>query len=341
MERLNPALPALARPHGGPDARGAARFDFSTNSNACGPCPMALQALQQADASRYPDATYSRLRLQLATFHGVAPQRVALAGSASEFIFRITAWAARSGLRRVQLPRHGYGDYRAAAEAWGLGEAATGPALGWACDPSSPLGQVPDDLAVWAGADGVRVLDRAYEPLRLQGQGGLDAAGLQRVWQLFSPNKALGLTGVRAAYAIAPQGAQQQVDDLAALCPSWPLGAHGVALLESWCQVATQDWLAASRERLRGWKVEQLALLEQLGWQTRSSVANFVLTAPAPAWLRPAAQLELRARGIQWRDAASFGLPGWVRLAVLPPAAQQALAQAVTAQDSALKKGNP
>ena len=28
--------------HGGPDGQGAAPDDFSTNSNACGPCPDAL-----------------------------------------------------------------------------------------------------------------------------------------------------------------------------------------------------------------------------------------------------------------------------------------------------------
>jgi histidinol-phosphate aminotransferase len=36
----------------------------------------------------------------------------------------------------------------------------------------------------------------------------------------------------------------------------------------------------------------------------------------------------LREAGIQLRDARSFGLPGHVRLAVLPPASQAALAQA-------------
>jgi histidinol-phosphate/aromatic aminotransferase/cobyric acid decarboxylase-like protein len=54
-----------ARVHGGTDALGAPRFDFSTNSNACGPCPQALAAVQQADASRYPDASYVALRAAL------------------------------------------------------------------------------------------------------------------------------------------------------------------------------------------------------------------------------------------------------------------------------------
>ncbi|MBQ1766317.1 MAG: aminotransferase, partial [Aquincola sp.] len=85
----------MTRTHGGPDARGPARFDFSTNANAAGPCPMALAAAQAADASRYPDPSYTALRARLAALHGVAPQRILLAASASEFIQRITAVGAR------------------------------------------------------------------------------------------------------------------------------------------------------------------------------------------------------------------------------------------------------
>ena len=51
--------------HGGPDAAGVPVFDFSTNSNACGPCPEALHAVQSADATRYPDPAYTALRAAL------------------------------------------------------------------------------------------------------------------------------------------------------------------------------------------------------------------------------------------------------------------------------------
>ena len=93
--RLSTSVAAItpsARVHGGTDALGAARFDFSTNSNACGPCPHALAAVQATDPTRYPDADYTVLRQRLADLHGVARWRIVLAGSASEFIFRLTAW---------------------------------------------------------------------------------------------------------------------------------------------------------------------------------------------------------------------------------------------------------
>lgn len=328
--------------HGGPDAAGVPLHDFSTNSNACGPCPPALQALQQADAAHYPDPGYAALRERLGGFHGVAAGRIVLAGSASEFIHRITALAMRRGAQAVAVPEHAYGDYARAAQAWGLAllqppagaAAVTGVGLHWACEPSSPLGRSDGALAAWASADpaayGLRVVDCAYVPLRLDGQAPpLPAAA----WQLWTPNKALGLTGVRAAYAIAPAGGPAaDVAALQALAPSWPVGAHGVALLQAWTEPATQCWLAQCLPTLQAWKARQQALCLSLGWAVQpGSLANYFVAragaADAAAGL-PAALVRLRAHGIKLRDCASFGLPGHVRLGVLPPAAQDALARA-------------
>lgn len=319
--------PALL--HGGPDALGAAPYDFSTNANACGPCPAALDALRQADRSRYPDPAYTALHARLAAFHGVPAPRIVLAASASEFIHRITAFAARGGLRHAVLPAHGYGDYARAAAAWGLAraDAAGQPALHWACEPASPLGTADEALARWAlqpaRQGDVRVIDRAYAPLRLEGAA---AAPPVDAWQLWSPNKALGLTGVRAAYAIAPGEAQAAA--VQALAPSWPLGADGVALLQAWTGDAAQAWLAASLATLRAWKAAQVALCASLGWAVLpGSLANF-FTARPPVGDLPGALQALRAQGIKLRDCASFGLSGHVRLGVLAPPAQQALAAA-------------
>lgn len=315
------------RQHGGPDRTGPARHDFSTNANACGPCPQALAAVQAADATRYPDPASTQLRTLLAAFHGVDVARIVIAASASEFIFRMTAWAARQGIRQVLLPRHGYGDYTHAARAWNLETMTAGQdaGLAWACEPSSPLGQQAQGLRERMAAGGTVVLDRAYEPLRLAGACAIGDQDLDRLWQLWSPNKALGLTGVRAAYAIAPVTAQAAVQELDALAPSWPLGAHGVALLQAWCEAPVQQWLEASRATLRFWKARQEDLCRGLGWQVRGSCANFFV-AGAPGLV--AALPALRAHGIQLRDCASFGLPGEVRLSVQPPAAQDALRRA-------------
>jgi len=323
------------RQHGGPDALGVPRFDFSTNSNACGPCPQALAAVQQAHATRYPDPRYAALREQLAAFHAVEPERILLAGSASECIFRITAWVARRGGARVCVPQHAYGDYAQAAQAWGLGltPLADQADLVWCCEPSSPLGGAHSP---WPEAGPATVvLDCAYAPLRLSGAPSLGKAQRDALWQMFSPNKALGLTGIRAAYAIGPVGAAADVQALDALAPSWPLGAHGVALLQAWAQPEVQGWLAESLHTLRRWKVRQLDMLGALGWTCLPSDTPFFCAQPAwgPGDAGPCAGVwadelhRLRLAGIKLRDAASFGLPGHVRLSVQPPVAQDALRQ--------------
>lgn len=373
--------------HGGPDALGVPAWDFSTNANACGPAPLALAAVRAADVSRYPDPSGLRLRQALARLHRVEPARIVPAASASEFIGRLsTAVALAFPGATVQVPVAAYGDYARAAAALGLrvwrgpvpaiaaadsagavdadvAASAEPPRLLWHTEPGSPLGQTEAPPPVSPGA--VLVIDCAYAPLRLQGAAPELPA---HAWQLWSPNKALGLTGVRGAYAIAPElgrvaGAAADASDvsaagpaspvwllerLQALTPSWPLGAQGVAMLASWAEPETQAWVRQSLVTLRDWKERQLALCAELGWQCRPSVTPFFV-ARWPAATTPGAPADdrfdaaeppadhaaalratvsqLRQLGLKLRDTSSMGLPGWVRLSVQPPAAQDALAR--------------
>lgn len=368
MEPHSPQNAPAHSTHGGPDAQGVPLHDFSTNANACGPCPQALSAVQQADAVHYPDPAYTHLRQQLAALHGVQPERVLLMASASEALARLCAAARSLGVQRVWWPRQHFGDVARLSLAHGLqpvDDVAQAEWL-WCCEPGTPHGQNQPELASWRAGElnpaAVLVLDCAYAPLRLLGQASLDEAAMQTVWQLWSPNKALGLTGVRAAYLVAPASAVQAGGlpplqsggvharshallhprlhaQLLALAPSWAVGAHGVAMLTAWCQPAVQRWLADSRQQLADWKARQQALCDELGWAWLPSSANYFLARPGADW---AGQPVWRAQsGIKLRDAESFGLPGWVRLGVRPPDSQQALRQAVLAWRSRHKEWKP
>ena len=303
--------------HGGPDAQGIPHWDFSTNANACGPAPLAWEAV---DASRYPDPSYADLRAALAAHHGVTSGRIVIAAGASEFIARIsTAIALGKPGAGVFIPRPCYGDYAAAAAARGLREVERdAAALVWHASPSSPLGRSMP-LAWVDGA--VHVIDCAYAPLRLSGQ---QHRMPDTAWQLWSPNKALGLTGIRAAYAIAPE-ADPLVQPLLDLAPSWPVGAHGVAMLTAWTAPATQHWLHESLATLRRWKARQLDLCATLGWRCEDSETPFHVVRADGLVERLS---RLRELGIKLRDTASMGLPGAVRLGVQRPEAQDALARA-------------
>jgi histidinol-phosphate aminotransferase len=315
-------LPLLPE-HGGPDDGPPVDFDFSTNASPLGPPPALLAAVQAADRRSYPDPNYRALRRRLGDGELVLPT----AGGA-EGIRRLTLAAMLAGRREVWVPQPGFGDYALAAQALGLTVKPyarptdirpAAPALVWICEPCNPTGaSVPS----WPALDGhLVIVDRAYEPLRLLGDTPALPLG---AWQLICPNKALGLTGVRAGYAIAPAADAVWAHALS-LAPSWVLSAEGVALLMHWLSDDTQAWLSAGRTQLRVWAAAQHALLADLDWQQRDSCTNFWLARPPQVDMLP----RLRERGIRLRDATSFGLPGWVRLSAQPPAAQQALQQAV------------
>lgn len=348
--------PAPVR-HGGPDAHGIVRFDFSTNGNATGPLSSVARAVARADRARYPDPAYRALREQLAAWHRVDAERIVVAGSGSELIHRLTHVAAvAAGVRRAVLPSPGYGDYAAAAALAGLatafrpteigirgwradGEAASldavhdpVPAAGdlcWITEPMNPTGSTLGRTlatavtsAVDAGA--IPVLDLAYQPLRLDDPAL--APQVDMAWQLWSPNKACGLTGIRAAYAIAPRGSTTLVQALRAYAPSWVVGADGVAMLSAFATPAAHDELGLRLRRLRAWRDALATTLRGAGWRVHDSrsVAPFFV-AQAPTGIDVPA---LRARSIKLRCTDDMGLPGWLRLSAQPPAAVRALRDA-------------
>ncbi|MEJ6000613.1 aminotransferase class I/II-fold pyridoxal phosphate-dependent enzyme [Paucibacter soli] len=321
--------------HGGSDSGPPIRHDFSSNASPLGPPPALLDALLGADRGRYPDPQYLALREALAAAHGVTAERVLPTAGGSEAIRRLSLAARLAGLREVWVPRPGFGDYAAAAQALGLqvsGYASVaeltaglqGAALVWVCEPCNPTGASLDahewtQLGAALRASGAHLaIDQAYEPLRLQGQSSLPPALAERAWRLQCPNKALGLTGVRAGYLLAPAEAPwlQAMQDLA---PSWVLSSEGCALLGCWHSPATQAHLQRMRAQVLDWRAAQRELLADLGWQQRASCCNFWLACP------PAPLPDLRPLGIKLRDAASLGLPGWLRVSTQDPAAQHAL----------------
>jgi len=313
----------LQAEHGGPDGGPPVAHDFSTNASPLGPPPRLWQAVQAADRRAYPDPHYRALRRRLGHEDLVLPT----AGGA-EGIRRLTLAARLAGRFEAWVPQPGFGDYAVAAQALGLAVKPyaapaeirpSAPALVWICEPCNPTG---DSTAAWPDLrEHLVVVDRAYEPLRLAGEA---PALPPQAWQLVCPNKALGLTGVRAGYLVAPAADEVWARALS-LAPSWVLSAEGVAMLMHWPDDDTAAWLAGMRAQLRDWTATQRALLAGLGWLQRPSCTHFWLARPPRAGTVP----RLRERGLLLRDAASFGLPGWVRVSAQPPAAQAALQQAL------------
>jgi histidinol-phosphate aminotransferase len=316
--------------HGGPDADARPQFDFSTNANSLGPSPLVLDAVRKADLTSYPDPAYTGLRRHLAEWHRRTPAEVVVGAGACELIHR----AVRVAGGPVVVAEPTFGEYRYAADLAGAEVRSTrdpdsflaalpGAAQAFLCVPNSPDGAVPETAwlagaAHAAAAAGCHlVLDLAYYPLA-QHQPELPTDA----WQLWAPNKAHNLTGVRAAYLLAG------VDDAARLAraPSWILSAPGEALLRATATAAASAWVLSNRVTLWQWRDDLVEGLAKIGVVALAGAANFLLASVENA---TATAVFLRQRDIRVRDATSFGLPERLRLSAQPPQAQVALLDAL------------
>lgn len=313
--------------HGGPDGGPEPLYDFSTNANALGPNPVILEYLEAKDPSRYPDPLYRNLRQMLAEAHGVTMEQVAVGTGSSELIHRLARWNYLRG--PILLLKPTFSEYARAARALDLPlwEAETPEdflrllprsSLAFLCVPNNPTGEVYPFLEEAAErAGGALVLDLAYYPL-LEGPPPLP----QEAWLLFGPNKAHGLTGVRAGYLVAPL----DLTYFQHLAPSWPVSVYGEALLEGQLDPRAQAWLEESKRELQRLRRLLAQGLRGLGLEVRESPANFLLVRVGRATEVARA---LREQGIRVRDATSFGLGEWLRLSAQREEAIQALLQAL------------
>lgn len=321
----------LAPVHGGTDALPEPRYDFSSNANALGPCPPVLAAVRAADVSRYPDPLYTRLRERLAAWHGVAPDRMVVGAGASELILRLvrhfdstvlqlaptfSEYARGAGIVRKRVV------CASSPEAF-LRAQRRQRSLAFLCCPNNPTGELWDaELIATAARRGPLVVDLAYASLCGRVRAAEIETAAANAWRLYSPNKALGLTGVRGAYLIAPRTVTRIVEE----APSWVIGRDAVAMLEAAMEPAAREWLADSIPRLWRWRAELAEGLRRLRLQVRESPATFLLVDVGDGGR---VGKHLRQAGIRVRDASSFGLERWIRLSAQRPLARKALLTAL------------
>src|SRR6202034_3005794 len=266
---LEPAMPDLHSVHGGTDSLPDPRYDFSTNANPLGPCPIVLARVRNADVTRYPDPLYARLREVLAAFHRTSPERIVVGAGASELILRLIRCI--DGPVRQLVPT--FSEYGLGARLAGrrlmsarstaafLRAQSARPGVGFVCWPNNPTGELwPLEFVSAAAAAGPLVVDMAYAALCETPHTAAIEAAAAGAYRLYSPNKAFGLTGVRGAYIITPD-----VDrHLANLAPSWVIGRDAVAFLEAACEPRAREWLAQGIPQLKRWRARIAFSLQQL-----------------------------------------------------------------------------
>ena len=340
-----PRLPAVARvEHGGPDfaeltalgIRPEALLDFSVNKNPLGVSPRAMRAVGLVEPSEYPDSRCLRLRAGLAAAHDVQPDEV-LVGNGSVELIWLLGQVYLAAHDDVMIVGPTFGEYDAAARRAGARitqvdateETAFRPILQeivetirqaeprvvYLCNPNNPTGQALelDDVRYLLEVlgNGLLVVDEAYVELA-DGVESVVALGRSdpRLVVLRSLTKSHGLAGLRLGYLI---GAAGVVEALGQAQPPWSVNAFaqaaGVAALGDDTHVTEGRRLA---RRARAMLVDGL---ERLGLTCVPSRASYWLVKVGDG---RQVRDELLRRGILVRDARSFGLPAYIRVAARP-----------------------
>jgi histidinol-phosphate/aromatic aminotransferase/cobyric acid decarboxylase-like protein len=336
-------LDEAARASGLPPGR---LCDFSVNVNPYGPSPALLAAVRAAPLERYPDPTAAPVRRAIAARLGVDPGRVVFGNGATDLLWTLARVALGPGARLLSV-EPAFSELRAAAEASGaevvawrpppgaglavdldaVAAAAGGAALVALCTPTSPAGLALDPAAVAALAarlaPALVLLDESFLPLSDR-HADLGHPMPERVLRLRSLTKAHAIPGLRAGYLVAPRPLAEAVE---ATRPAWstsaPAQAAALAALDE------EAFVAASRERLRRDREALAAGLRALGLAPLPSVAPYLaFEAPGAAALRA----RLLGHGLLVRDCASFGLPGWLRVAARPAAERDRLLAALATE---------
>ncbi|HEY2812278.1 MAG TPA: aminotransferase class I/II-fold pyridoxal phosphate-dependent enzyme [Acidimicrobiales bacterium] len=274
-----------AGPHGG-DGPEVARalgldpddvVDLSLSLNPFAPDVGSLAARHLSALRHYPgDADVSRATHALAEAIGVDRGRVLLSNGGSEAIALVTRIIGGTVAGEPEFSLHPRGEGGAR----------------WRSNPKNPTGLLADrdeTADVW---------DEAFYPLAAgtwtRGDAGAVVVG--------SLTKVFACPGLRLGYVIA-----DDVSRYASAQPAWAVNGLALAVLP---ELLAHTDLARWSQRITARRDELDALLRARGFDPLVSQAPWLLV------YAPGLRDQLAPHGVVVRDCASFGLAGYVRIAV-------------------------
>lgn len=310
-------------------------IDFSENSSPYGPSPRVEAAVRRAAISRYPDRESLALRRALAARLGITPAQIVVGNGTAELLWLLAFAYIRPGdAALIAAPT--FGEYARCVRLMGghveqvRAQAAGGfqvdesafeealhrikPRMAFICNPNNPTGVItpPDVIGEWARqhSETLFVIDEAYIQF-VPGLRSVVDLGAPNVLALRSMTKDYALAGLRLGYAAGPAAL---VEVLARARPPW--NVNTVAQAAGRAALADEDHLQASVSKLQAAADALKADLCELGLSpVPSSTHYFILDVGDGADLRR----RLLPHRVQVRDCASFGLPGYVRIAARRP----------------------
>ena len=326
--------------HGGIDYDELARWglaaedviDFSSNILPDGPAPSVIRAMHSVAFSGYPDRECRQLKRSLAENFDIALEAILVGNGCCELIHQIALGIIRAGdLVLVVGPT--FSEYARASRIAG-GKIVRCDALSknefavpiepielaldsqsfrvvWICNPNNPTGQsIPRQTILnWLMRypQTVFVVDEAYIEFSRLTESLINCAAANLI-VLRSMTKAYAMAGLRLGYAVVRKPWHSVLQER-----SIPWSVNTIAQAAGIAALNETEYYSSAMLRLAESKRILIELLTDNGFRVIASDTGYFLMATADA-------VQLRERllkhGLLLRDCTSFGLGGFVRIAV-------------------------
>jgi histidinol-phosphate aminotransferase len=307
-------------------------IDFSSNLNPY-IRPVAIKDVSEGVAvNGYPDSESLALRRTIAQKAGVSIENI-IAGSGSTELIRLAVIAYLGAGDSALIIEPTYGEYRIACQIAGAGvisqtlSEASGfeadiditvslikerrPKVVFLCNPNNPSGYYLDrerfKQILEAAPDSLIVLDEAYVSFVQDAWSSFGLINDGNLLVVCSMTKDYSLAGLRLGYAVANR---EIIETLNRVRPPW--NVNTVAQQAGIVALQNEDALQDSLEKVRAGKRYLTEELDKMGFRCLPSETNFFLVKAGDA---AEIKRKLLAKSILVRDCASFGLPGYIRIA--------------------------
>lgn len=309
-------------------------IDFSVGSNPFSFPPEVREAFDSAAIDRYPDSEATELRACLSEKLGVSPDNI-IVGSGSMEIIRLITLAYFGHGDSVLILKPTFGEYEVAChtvgaetiEQWGNEEERFAfntdetvalvrqhqPKGIFICNPNNPTGQYLSrqevEKVLEACPQSLVILDEAYSAFTEGSWPSIELILQGNIISVRSMTKDYALPGLRLGYAVA---SKEIIHTLRKVCPPWNVNA--VAQKAGVLVLRDDTYLKECESKIRQAKQFLVGELRNMGFAVLPSKTNFFLVKVGNGKKFRASLLR---HGIMVRDCASFGLPQYVRIAVL------------------------